>query len=171
MNITLLEGLRRGRLWHWLIYWGATGTFFTLLRYLAFEDNHDDNDGDFYKDKNPYLPSLIALHLIKMVWSSSPRHKLLLTFCPDFLTRQWWCFWPGHLESRHHQQHGGCGQHRRAKQVKSNLFNSRWCYTTTKRQNIVPGDDSPINLDRKNQPFRGLGALTWLRTSSEAFQL
>ena len=43
--------------------------------------------------------------------------------------------------------------------------------TTTKRQNIVPGDDLPINLDKKSQPFRGLGALTWLRTSSEAFQL
>ena len=48
--------------------------------------------------------------------SSCPRHKILfLTFCS------------GDLASRYHQQHGGCGQRRRAKQVKSNLFNSRWC--------------------------------------------
>ena len=47
---------------------------------------------------------------------SCPRHKILfLTFCS------------GDLASRYHQQHGGCGQRRRAKQVKSNLFNSRWC--------------------------------------------
>ena len=88
INMVFLEGLRRGRLWHWLMYWGGTGTFFTLLRYLPIEDNYDDNDGDFYKDNDLYLPSLIALHLIMMVWSSSPRHKLLLTFCRDFLTRQ-----------------------------------------------------------------------------------
>ena len=86
INIALLEGLRPGRPWHWLISWGVTGTFFTLLRYLPIEDNHDDNDGDFYKGKDLRLTSLIALHVIKMVWSNCPRHKLLLTCCPDFLT-------------------------------------------------------------------------------------
>ena len=40
----LLEGLHPGRLWHWLISWGVTGTFFTLLRYVAADDNNSDND-------------------------------------------------------------------------------------------------------------------------------
>jgi len=49
INIVSLVGLRLETRWHWLISWGVTGTFFTLLRYLAIEDNQSDNDGAFTK--------------------------------------------------------------------------------------------------------------------------